>query len=161
MIEEVTYFFLTLGGPLYKTKLIKSIRGFAINQHAGFSPQYKGSNTINWALYHRKLDFIGSTIHIIDSGADSGLIFRRSNVVIQNDDTLNTIFNRTVALGNELMIEVINEIIDNDYIRIFQQPKYSGNTYLFKEFTSDHMICVLKDLRNGWLNLAIKEQRKL
>ena len=97
----------------------------------------------------------------MDSGADSGPILRRSNVVLQKNDTSNMIFNRVVALGNELMIEVVKEIIGNEYIRIFKQPQNYGKTYLFKEFTSHHMLHLHRDLRNGWLEQAVREQKKI
>ena len=81
------YFLLTLGGPLYKNDLINSVSGYAINQHAGHSPNYKGSKTIYWALFHRKLKYVSNTVHLLDSGADSGPIFRRSNVVVNPNDS--------------------------------------------------------------------------
>ena len=54
------YFLITLGGPIIKNKIIKSVNGLALNQHAGHSPEYKGSKTIEWALYNRDLRYLSN-----------------------------------------------------------------------------------------------------
>ena len=153
------YFILTLSGPLYKEELLNSAKGLAINQHAGYSPNYKGSNTIHWALYHRDLDAISSTVHITSSGADSGAILRRSTVTIFADDDIETIFIRSVALGTELMIEVVREIIKTNTIKIFPQPN-RGKTYLNKELDFRVLKAIYRDFRSGWLKDALIKRRE-
>ncbi len=153
------YFILTLSGPLYKDELLNCAGGVALNQHAGHSPDYKGSNTIHWALYHRELDRVGSTVHITVSGADAGAILRRSQAAMFPNDDIETLFIRSVALGTELMIESIKEIIENQSVAIFPQPKYIGRTYLNRELDFKIMKAVYRDFRNGWLREALEKRR--
>jgi len=156
------YLFLTLGGPLYKSALIESIRGVAINQHAGSSPRFKGSNTIHWALYHRKLEDIASTVHLTVSAADSGAILRRSTVTLHPDDSIESIFLRTVALGTELMIEVVEEIIDpnSQKIAIFPQDSKDGRSYLDSELNFPVRKALLRDFDSGWLREELERIRR-
>ena len=154
------YFLLTLGGPLYKKDIINSVNGYAINQHAGHSPNYKGSKTIYWALFHRKLEYVSSTVHLLDSGADSGPILRRTNVIINPNDTPEKIFNRSVALGTELMIEVVSEIMEKDKIRIFLQPKSVGHTYLSKDFIFENWLLLMRDFKHNWLQHSLAQRKK-
>jgi hypothetical protein len=56
------------------------------------------------------------------------------------------------------MIEVINEIIKNDEILVFDQPKFFGTTYLRRELTNDILISIIKDFNNGWLKNAINRK---
>lgn len=142
------YFLLTLGGPLLKKEILNSINGLAINQHAGHSPTYKGNKTIEWAIYHRNYDHISNTVHLTTSGADSGPILRRSNITIHPDDSIQMLFLKSVALGTELMIETIGDIIKNDYIVQFIQPKEIGNTFIKKDFTSKHQLSIIKDFKD-------------
>lgn len=162
-IEEVQkldpYFFLTLSGPLYKKPLLDSIRGAAINQHAGHSPLYKGSHTTHWALYHRRLDHVSSTIHITATGADSGHILKRSTPCIFPLDSMETIFLRTVALGTELMIESVEEMMTDKNIQVYVQPSNSGKTYLNKEYNLNIAKSILRDFRAGWLNEELNRVR--
>ena len=153
------YFFLTLSGPLYQKSLLKTIRGAAINQHAGHSPMYKGSNTTHWALYHRDIKCISSTVHITTTGADAGGILRRSNTTLFPEDNVHTIFLRTVALGTELMIESVKEIIKHKEINIFHQPKDMGQTYLNKEYNLSVMKALFRDFKAGWLFMEINRRR--
>lgn len=44
----------------------------AYNIHMGVSPYYRGSSTNFWALYDRRPDYVGATIHMLTAGLDSG-----------------------------------------------------------------------------------------
>ncbi len=153
------YFFLTLGGPLYKKPLLDAVRGVAINQHAGHSPELRGSNTTQWALYYRNLDHVSATVHITTSGADAGPILRRSNPCLFPTDDVNTIFARVVTLGTELMIESVQEIIADKTVMTFPQTPRTGKTYLSKQFP-DIIEPIMRDFRNGWLQKALEQQRQ-
>jgi len=47
----------------------------AINIHMGISPYYRGSSCNFWALYDNNPDLVGSTIHRLGRGLDSGGIY--------------------------------------------------------------------------------------
>lgn len=153
------YFFLTLGGPLYRAPLLSTIRGAAINQHAGYSPLYKGSNTIHWALYHRQLRYVANTVHLTNTGADAGGILRRSTPCIFPDDTVETIFLRSVALGTELMIETVEAIIRDKEVTVYKQPPFEGKTYLNSAYNLRIAKAIFNDFRAGWLRSAHYDQR--
>jgi len=154
------YFFLTLGGPLYTKPLLQAARGIAINQHAGHSPILKGSSTTEWALYHRNIKYVSSTVHITTSGADAGPILRRSNPCMFPNDSYEKIFSRVVALGTELMIEVVHDIIKDKRLVIFKQPREMGRTYLQKEFNHNIRNAIVKDFKAGWLSKELSKLRQ-
>src|SRR5688572_20993558 len=76
------YFLLSLGGPLYRPEVLDCARGIALNQHAGWSPTFRGSNTVGWALYHRQLGGVGTTAHSTTAELDGGPIPRRSQAAL-------------------------------------------------------------------------------
>ncbi|MEC9375441.1 MAG: formyltransferase family protein [Pseudomonadota bacterium] len=154
------YFFLSLGGPLYRQELLDCITGVAINQHAGHSPDYKGTHTTEWALYHRNLTCISSTVHVTTSGADAGPILRRSNPCIFPDDTPATIFLRVAALGTELMIETVQSMISNNSYVIFPQPITKGMTYIGKNMPPHVLRSVFRDFKKGWLQDELLRRSK-
>lgn len=153
------FFLLILGGPLYKDFITKVPRGITINQHAGHSPEYKGGNTTHWAIYHRDILKISNTIHIATTGADSGAIIRRSNPCIFPEDNEDTIFERTVILGTELLIEVVKDLMNGNSISIFSQPKFSGNTYRYHDYDEIRPYSRY-DIKKGWLNKELNRLRK-
>lgn len=152
------YFLLTLGGPLLKARLFGAIRGLAINQHSGWSPDYKGAHTPHQALYHRDLRLIGNTVHLLDTGADSGPILRRSSVKIHPDDSVHDVFMATIALGTELTLEVLAEALRAESLPVFQQP-HRGATYLTPDLSRARRERIEHDLQTGWLGEALAEEQ--
>src|SRR5690606_697931 len=107
-------FLLTLGGPIIGRRALAAVRGVAINQHAGWSPDLRGSGTIERALFHRRLDWVGSTVHVMSTAVDAGPILRRAHATLHADCTPAECFLRVVSLGTELMLEVVDEAIAAD-----------------------------------------------
>lgn len=145
------YFLLSLSGPLYQKQLLESIRGIAINQHAGWSPDYKGCNTIDWALYQRNLNCVGSTVHITTAAVDAGPILRRSHPCLVNSDTPESCYARVLALGTELTIEVVRDIISNKEVIVYDQPQDEGVTYLNWRLNKKILKAIYRDFSQGWL----------
>jgi Formyl transferase len=44
----------------------------AVNIHMGVSPYYRGATCNFWALYEKKPEYVGATIHYLSKGLDSG-----------------------------------------------------------------------------------------
>jgi folate-dependent phosphoribosylglycinamide formyltransferase PurN len=67
--------FVVFGASYIKGWLIDELvsRG-AINIHIGVSPYYRGNSCNFWALYDMRPNLVGSTIHLLSSGLDSGPI---------------------------------------------------------------------------------------
>jgi methionyl-tRNA formyltransferase len=143
------YFILTLGGAIYGKALCACARGLALNQHDGWCPEYRGSYTVDWALYHRDLSKVSNTIHILTDGMDSGPILRRSSACLAMDDTPESCFARSVALGTELMCETVREVIETKRARIYLQPQFAGYTYIGQHLTADIRHTIRIDLQRG------------
>lgn len=140
------YFILTLGGAIYGKELRACARGLAINQHDGWCPEYRGSRTIEWALYHRDLTKVANTVHVLTDGMDSGPILRRATCCLVEDETIESCFARSVALGTELMCEAVGEIIETGIARVFPQPQFGGYTFLERTMTDEMKDAIRRDL---------------
>jgi hypothetical protein len=154
------YFLLSLGGPLYSPALLQIPRGIALNQHAGWSPDYRGSHTVHWALYHRDLDRVGSTIHSMVSGADAGPILRRAQACVLPGDDPATCFARVVALGTELMCEVVHDLIADKRTVVFPQPAERGRTYRAKDLDAGLREWIDGDRSKQWLAAELRRLRR-
>ena len=153
------YLLVAFGGPLIPGRILEAARGLAINQHAGWSPELKGANTVEAALYHRKLQWVGSTVHVMDTHADSGPIIRRSTATLHPDDSPTHCFNAVVALGNELLLEVIGDILDRDEITVCDQPR-GGQTLLMSAMDAPRWAAIGRDFNSGWLGYALDRGRR-
>lgn len=163
LIEEVIalspYFLVAFGGPLLSGGLLRSVRGFAINQHAGWSPELKGAATTEAALYHRNLNRVGNTIHLMDSFADAGPILRRSTATLHPDDDVAHCFLSVVALGNKMMLEVLGEALSAEMLNVFDQPA-GGQTILGMDFVGFRRAAVARDFAHGWLADALFDRQE-
>ncbi len=66
---------IVFGASFIKAPLIDAlIAKRTINIHMGVSPYYRGSSCNFWALYDKRPELVGATIHLLGRGLDSGAI---------------------------------------------------------------------------------------
>lgn len=71
----ISHVYVVFGASYIKGWLIDFlVANGAINIHMGISPYYRGSSCNFWALFHQRPNYIGSTIHALSKGLDSGSI---------------------------------------------------------------------------------------
>ena len=86
------------------------------NLHASLLPQYRGAAPINWALINGETE-TGVTTFFLDDKIDTGGIILQSKVSISRDDTAESLHNKLMQLGQKLVIETI-ECILNEMISV-------------------------------------------
>lgn len=145
------YFFLACDGLPCKNELLESVRGLVVNQHIGHLPNYKGTQATERALYHRNLSCISSTIHVVTTEANPGPILRRSSPCIFPGDTAAAVFLRVAALGTELMIEAVRDMVATNSVMTFPQPPTDGVTNVGENMPPHILRSIYRDFRNGWL----------
>ena len=65
--------YVVFGSSYIKGELVDFlVKQKAINIHAGVSPYYRGADCNFWALYDDNPHLVGSTIHLLSKGLDSG-----------------------------------------------------------------------------------------
>jgi len=65
--------YVIFGSSYIKGELVDFlVKQKAINIHAGVSPYYRGTDCNFWALYDDNPHLVGSTIHLLSKGLDSG-----------------------------------------------------------------------------------------
>jgi folate-dependent phosphoribosylglycinamide formyltransferase PurN len=61
-----------------------------INLHAGITPRYRGVHGGYWALAERHPQWIGSTVHLVDTGIDTGGILAQTVFEVTGQDSFAT-----------------------------------------------------------------------
>ena len=68
-------YFIVFSGSYLRGPLLEFlVKKQAINIHAGISPYFRGMACNFWACQYRRPDLVGSTIHLLSKGLDSGPI---------------------------------------------------------------------------------------
>jgi methionyl-tRNA formyltransferase len=112
----------------------------AINIHAGVSPYYRGSDCNFWALYDNNSHLVGSTIHFLSKGLDSGpILYHAMSHVKKNPfeytmSTLKAAFHSITERIVDNYIFKINPLIQDRQKEIRYSKKIDFNTEIVKEY---------------------------
>lgn len=78
------------GTRILKGAILSCVEAPFINYHAGINPKYRGQHPAYWALASRDEVNAGITIHLVDTGVDTGEVLYQSRVTFQSSDTILT-----------------------------------------------------------------------
>lgn len=109
-----------------------------LNLHTGISPIYKGGpNCTLWCLANGEPEFIGSTLHVLDPGIDSGDIVASARVDVEVNDTAGTLACKAVAVGHDLYAQAVGALAAGARLRTIPQHQIgSGRTYFTRDWTA-------------------------
>lgn len=94
--------------PLLDSGIFSVPRIGTLNFHCGLVPEYRGQDTIFWALYNG--DPVGYTIHFVDEGVDSGPVVAREVVPADLDKDIDEIFRAIVRVAARRMVDAVRAI---------------------------------------------------
>ena len=77
-----------------------------INTHPALLPSFPGAHAVRDALDYG-VSVTGSTVHVVDSGVDTGPIITQRAVDVLPDDTEATLHERIKVVERELLVDVI------------------------------------------------------
>ncbi len=98
------------GTSILGRPLLDALRGtLIINIHCGVTPRYRGSHGAFWAAVNRDWENLGTTIHLIDEGLDTGAILAQKTIKANPEDNPRTLALKQNAAGIELALQVIHE----------------------------------------------------
>lgn len=94
---------------LLDKKILEIPRLGAINIHPGLLPGYRGTSPIYWSLVNGE-KFTGVSIHKIDEGIDTGGIYKKVKIEIDDQDTEDSLYWKSVCKGSGELIDVIKKL---------------------------------------------------
>ena len=134
-------FYVVFGSSYIKGELVDFlIKQKAINIHAGVSPYYRGSACNFWALYDDNPHLVGSTIHLLSEGLDSGpmLYHAMSNLKTNPFEftmsTIKSAFHSIAERIKDNSIFKMNPVIQDKIKKIRYSKKNEFNEEIVKEY---------------------------
>jgi methionyl-tRNA formyltransferase len=132
------------GAGILKQRIFSIPRITTLNLHHGIAPLIKGMNSIHWGLYENRPEWIGSTVHEIDEGIDTGAPLAYAPVDVLPGDEFPELFVRATEQGVAAMLHVIERLANGER---WQEPLPVGA----QEYRSTI---------SGWKLMATKLRRK-
>ena len=106
--------YVIFGSSYIKGDLINFlVKQKAVNIHAGVSPYYRGADCNFWALYDDNPHLVGTTIHLISKGLDSGPILYHAMSNVRNNP-----FEYTMNSVKSAFHSIVERIKDNSIFEI-------------------------------------------
>lgn len=104
--------FVVYYDKILKKELIDIPPKGCINLHLALAEEYRGCYPTTWALINGEKRY-GVTLHYIDEGVDTGDIIAQKEFEIEEDDTGETLYDKTTKYGIKLFKEVFPLIKEN------------------------------------------------
>ena len=109
---------LVFGTSLINQQIFKIPTEGCLNIHTGLVQGFRGTDSCYWAIFKRKPEYIGATIHQINSGIDNGDVLIQKKTNLNKKDTIEEIFFKTCKIGIELLASIIKKITKKNYKKI-------------------------------------------
>lgn len=105
-----------------------------INVHGSLLPKYRGAAPMQWAIINGE-EKTGITTMYMDIGMDTGDMLLKEEIPILETDNLETIHDKLMVIGGNLLVKTLDGILDNSIKRIKQPDDYTIAPMLNKEMT--------------------------
>lgn len=116
---DADIFIVAAFGQILSEELLNMPKFGCINIHASLLPKYRGSAPIQWAILNGD-SVTGVTIMQMAKGVDTGDILSQKSIPITSEDTGESLFDKLMYLGADLLIETLPSIESGEIIPIKQ-----------------------------------------
>ncbi len=117
------------GTRIVGRKVLGCVEAPFVNIHAGITPRYRGVHGGYWALAEQRPDLCGVTIHLVDSGVDTGGVLAQARIRPTADDTYATYPLLQLAAGVPLLLDAVERLASGDRTTIDAPPEESALWY--------------------------------
>lgn len=114
-ITEISPHIIVVNGTrIISKKVLNSTDAIFINSHLGITPKYRGVHGGYWALINDDPDNFGVTVHLVDSGIDTGSIIFQEIAEYSEKDNFNTYSIRQLNVAKKLINNSIEHVINKN-----------------------------------------------
>lgn len=120
---------VVFGTRILDRKTLAAIPTPFINMHAGITPRYRGVHGGYWALAEGRHDLVGTTIHLVDEGIDTGAVIEQVRFTIDKTDNFATYPYLHIAAGLPALRRAVQAVLDGRLVTLAGTAKPSRLRY--------------------------------
>lgn len=109
------------GTRIIGKKTLECLAAVFINTHAGITPLYRGVHGAYWALAENNRHLVGTTVHLVDKGIDTGNIIEQAFFKVGGKDNFATYPYLHTAYGIPVLIRAVENCLDGN-LRTDKKP---------------------------------------
>lgn len=114
-------------GQILPESILSLPRYGCINVHASLLPKYRGSAPIQYAVINGE-EKSGVTAMLMDKGIDTGDMLKKTEVLLDEKETGDSLHDKLCVLGGELILSVLDELAAGTAVRTPQCEEESTHT---------------------------------
>ena len=99
------------GTRIIASRVLKSVSCPVINMHAGITLRYRGVHGGYWALAEQHPEWVGTTVHLVDPGIDTGGILAQSTFAVFAEDTIATYPDLHLTHGLPMLGDQVEKVL--------------------------------------------------
>jgi folate-dependent phosphoribosylglycinamide formyltransferase PurN len=99
------------GTRIIAARVLESVGCPVVNMHAGITLRYRGVHGGYWALAEQHPDWVGTTVHVVDPGIDTGGILAQCTFDVSRVDTIATYPDLHLAHGLPLLGAQVEKVM--------------------------------------------------
>ena len=128
-----------------------------INIHAGVSPYYRGTDCNFWALYDDNPHLVGTTIHLLSKGLDSGPMLYHAMSNLKNNpfeytmSTIKSAFHSIAERIKDGSVFTIKPVVQNKKEEVRYSRKDEFNEEIVKKYFEKEIDLNKKEFDNSLL----------
>ena len=150
---EVT---VVMGTGILGRKVLEAAGAVVLNIHGGYLPDYKGNHCFFFALHDGAWDRIGSTIHFVDPGVDTGDILEVVVPALHKGDNAEMLYSRAELAAVHRLVTWLDHYERGGKLPRTPQPE-RGRQYNIRDRKPQHDLSVWWRRRTGRLAVPHRE----
>jgi folate-dependent phosphoribosylglycinamide formyltransferase PurN len=119
------------GTRIISSRVLDSVSCPIINTHAGLTPRYRGVHGGYWALAEGHPEDVGTTVHLVDSGIDTGQVLAKVCFDTSPADSIVTYPYLHLAAGLPLLSDSVRLVLDGQQLTPVDDNSPSVESRLF------------------------------
>jgi methionyl-tRNA formyltransferase len=104
---------VVLGTRVIAPEVLEAVDCPFVNLHAGITPRYRGLHGGYWALSEGRPDLVGTTVHVVDTGIDTGQVLGRVYFAVDPEDTIVTYPYLHLVRGLPVLAEQVERLLSD------------------------------------------------
>lgn len=84
-----------------------------LNLHTGITPQFRGVHGAYWALAEGHPELVGTTVHLVDAGIDTGGVLAQATFAPERDDSIATYPYLHLGSGLPLLVAAVERLVSS------------------------------------------------
>jgi methionyl-tRNA formyltransferase len=102
------------GTRIIARPLLNSLDCPVLNVHAGLTPRYRGVHGGYWALAEHHPEWVGTTVHLVDPGIDTGGILGQVTFTVTDEDSIGTYADLHLVHGLPLLAAQVEKVLEGE-----------------------------------------------